>query len=236
MPPCRLAIFDKDGTLDIASWAPFVLSLAEKLAPFVSGGAKRVCELLGFETNSGTFTRDSMLMIATWDEIKEYLVKETSEAVGTAYADAVRDIPLPVGAPAVPLDEFFGELRAAGVRVAILTSDNRQFTMNFLEHHGASNYVSTMVCGDDGLPPKPSGVPVLAICERLQTDPKETAMIGDSAGRDIGCALAAQVGSAIGVTSGVSTKEDLLSAGAHVVVATVAEVREVLLQRHGSRI
>lgn len=61
-------------------------------------------------------------------------------------------------------------------------------------------------------------------------------MIGDSAGRDIGCALAAQVGSAIGVTSGVSTTEDLLSAGAHVVVATVAEVREVLLQRHGSRI
>lgn len=233
MPPCKLVIFDKDGTLldDAATWVPPMLTLAEKLSPLISGGATRVLELLGLDAASGTFTSESMFMTATNAEVFEYLAQEANEATATAYADFLREMPPPEGVPIVPLQELFRELRGAGIQVAVLTSDNRRFANDFLERQGVLDLVSTMVCGDDGLPPKPSHEPVLAICKRIGVQPEEAAMVGDSASRDIGCGLAANLGSVIGVVSGISTEEELLNAGAHAVVPSVAEVHEALRQR-----
>lgn len=226
-------IFDKDGTLldDAATWVPSMLTLAETLSPLVSGGAPRVHELLGLDATSGTFTSESMFMTATNAEVTDYLAQKANQATATAYADFLREMPPPDGVPVVPLAGLFRELRGAGVQVAVLTSDNRRFARDFLERQGVLDMVSTMVCGDDGLPAKPSHEPVLAICERVGVQPEEAAMVGDSASRDIGCGLAAKVGSVIGVVSGISTEEELLNAGAHAVVPSVAEVHETLRQR-----
>merc|ERR1711920_803405 len=92
--------------------------------------------------------------------------------------------------------------------------------------------VSISVCGDDGLEPKPSAEPLLAICTRLGVSPEEGAMVGDSAERDVGSGLAAGFGSVIGVSSGISQATHLTGAGAHAVVRDVSHVPEIIRYRH----
>jgi len=234
LPQCRLVIFDKDGTLldDAATWASPIEQCAKELSPLISGGAPHFLEIMGFDQGSRTFTRQSVFMTATHKELEDYLKKELGVDAAQAYTDFFAKLPPPEGVPVAPLSDVFNKLHKSGIQIAVLTSDNRGFTEYFLKKQGVLELVSTMVCGDDGLPPKPSAVPAVTICQRLKVCPSEAAMVGDSASRDIGCGLAAKLGHAIGVRTGISTKEDFRARGAHAVVPTIADVIAVLSEKH----
>eukprot|EP00929_Paragymnodinium_shiwhaense_P089352 TRINITY_DN49503_c0_g1_i1.p1 TRINITY_DN49503_c0_g1~~TRINITY_DN49503_c0_g1_i1.p1 ORF type:complete len:303 (+),score=59.01 TRINITY_DN49503_c0_g1_i1:63-911(+) len=234
--PCRLVIFDKDGTLldDNATWAPLIEEGGEALAGTVSGGKERIYELLGYDVKRKTFIPDSSFMTATnWEIYEHFKEQESPEAAAayTAWLDSI-DISRMQGVPVVPLPDLFGPLRDAGIQTAVLTSDDRRFTEKFLHDEKAFDMVGTIVCGNDGLEPKPSAQPVLEICQRLGVEPAAAVMVGDS-GRDIGCGLNAKLGSAIGVETGTYTKNLLMDAGAHAVVPTVGQVLAAVQQRHG---
>lgn len=204
------------------------------MAPFLPGGMPRALDLMGVDAERKAFTSDSIIMHATCAEIVTHIEREAGGAAAEALVGFMEEEPNPEHVPMVPLAGLFQELKQAGVHVAILTNDDRRFTTPVLEAEGVLDLVSFVRCADDGLPIKPDADAILTICDRLQVEPAETAMIGDSASRDIGSAMAANVGSAIGVTSGACTEEELLSAGAHVVLPDVAGVPAALLRRHGA--
>lgn len=173
-------------------------------------------------------------MTATSSQIADILYSNFGKDVGAHYQEFHANLPTSslLGVPLAPLRPMMLELKAAGTKVAVLTSDDRRFTEAFLDHHGVLDLVSTMVCGDDGLAPKPSAEPLMAICDEVGVLPEEAAMVGDSGERDVGSGLAAGFGSVIGVSSGISSEEELRASGAHAVLPTVAHVPSALRQRH----
>mmetsp|Transcript_137477 Transcript_137477/g.439262 ORF Transcript_137477/g.439262 Transcript_137477/m.439262 type:complete len:255 (+) Transcript_137477:87-851(+) len=234
--PCRLVVFDKDGTLldDAKTWAPVIEQLGARLASRVEPA--QLYELLGYEPRTQHFGSRSVFMTATNNEIAEILAAKFDAEMATEFRRFFRELPPSAGCGAAltPLRPLFEDLRAAGVLVGMLTSDDRVFAEAFLKHHDVLDLVSASVCGDDGLAPKPSAEPLMKICERLGVDPQEAAMVGDSADRDIGAGLAANFGSVIGVTSGISPADELASAGAHAVVSNASEVLGVVRRRHAA--
>jgi phosphoglycolate phosphatase len=118
-------------------------------------------------------------------------------------------VPDPI-ASAVPLADLVGiftALRAAGMRVAIATTDDRRPTEATIAGLGLVGLVDDVVCGDDDGPTKPDPAALAGIAGRLGVGGSRTAMVGD-APADLRMARAAGA-RAIGVASGVSSVADL---------------------------
>lgn len=74
--------------------------------------------------------------------------------------------------------EALEALRRQGVRLAILTRNSRASARTVLAKHGLDGLFSVIWTREDGAI-KPSGEPVLRICERLGVAPEQTCMVGD---------------------------------------------------------
>ena len=88
--------------------------------------------------------------------------------------------------------EGLGILRAAQVKLAVVTNKPRAFTEALLAQLGILESFAAVVSGDDGVARKPAGDMLLAACEQMGTTPKDTLMLGDSetdvrAARAAGC-------------------------------------------------
>jgi phosphoglycolate phosphatase len=133
-----------------------------------------------------------------------------SEAEAEMALAAVWHAPDPVGLarPLTDLAALFGRLRAAGHRIAIATSDDRDPTEQTLAAFGLTGAVDALVCADDGIPVKPAPDMVLRLCTELGIEPSRTAVVGDSAA-DLRMGRAAGVGLVVGVLTGVGARSDL---------------------------
>ncbi len=125
------------------------------------------------------------------------------------------------------LQELLWELRAAGVRLGVVTSKGQQEMERLLGDLGLQALFDVVVGDDDVRPLKPAAEPVLEACRRLGVAPAQAAMVGDTlfdvkSGKAAGAA-------AIGVTWGMQDAATLRSAGADRVVETVAALRRLLL-------
>ena len=97
-----------------------------------------------------------------------------------------------------------------------------------IEAFDIEEFITTMVCADDGIPSKPAPDMVLAICERLKLDPNNVMVIGDTAS-DLRMARAAAAGLAVGVLSGVSSTKDLVPY-ADVLIESIDELHTYFLE------
>ena len=113
-------------------------------------------------------------------------------------------------APIMDTQELFARCRAAGLRVGVLTSDDRQSTLKFLEQESVEPDAGALHCGDDGRGHKPSAEPLLALASDLGVSPASMVMVGDST-HDLDCGKAAGA-LAVGVLTGVAGRADLGSA------------------------
>ena len=112
---------------------------------------------------------------------------------------------------------LFKSLKQHGIKVAICTADSRVATEQFVKTEGLSDYVDTLVCGDDQESiPKPSPHNAHVICKRLGVDPLEAVMIGDTVA-DMGMGRSAELGATVGVLSGVGEVGDLDPQADHIV-------------------
>ena len=101
---------------------------------------------------------------------------------------------------------------AAGVKIAICTSDSREGTEEFLLRLSLSSYVDLVLCGDDpDSVSKPSPHNALFICDKLGVGPGQTIMVGDTPADTI-MGQKAELGLTIGVLSGVGDHDDLADA------------------------
>ena len=83
-------------------------------------------------------------------------------------------------------------MKAAGLPLAVVTNKPRFFTLQLLERAQVLELFAAVISGDDGIRRKPEADMLLAACEKMQSEPAATLMIGDSdndilAARAAGC-------------------------------------------------
>ena len=83
--------------------------------------------------------------------------------------------------PVGDVGQLFAVLKSKGYLIAVNTSDNRHVTEKTLCHLNVRHLVDMVVCGDDeDILPKPHPSTAMKICGRLEVDPRDAVMIGDS--------------------------------------------------------
>jgi phosphoglycolate phosphatase len=110
---------------------------------------------------------------------------------------ALSDQPIPLLPEA---DRVLQELRAAGIRCAVISNDSRQGVERFLQVHGLQPLVSAIWSADDA-PCKPDPAAVHRLCARMQLDHRRCALIGD-ADSDLHMAQEAGVALTLGYVAG----------------------------------
>jgi phosphoglycolate phosphatase len=201
-PTLEAVIFDKDGTLiDAHCWAGPVRAACRAM-PQPDG---YLMELLGLDDATGKFVRGSLTMTQTTEVSRERLAHAGVDA------DALFSKLDPRAVPIIPLTDvprLFHELRGRGLKVGVLTSDDRDMTEAFLQQVGA--HADAMICGDDGRGAKPSRDPLVALCEDLRlSSPAAAVLVGDS-DMDVLCGRAAGART-VAVGTGVTGAHELAS-------------------------
>ena len=90
------------------------------------------------------------------------------------------------------VEEGLMAMRAAGLKLGVVTNKPRLFTEKLLAHLRIDGLFDAVVAGDDGLPRKPFGDMLVAAAKNMGARIEETLMLGDSdndvlAARDAGC-------------------------------------------------
>ncbi len=214
-----LVVFDKDGTLiDFdRMWSGWAEDLADRLETEL--GRPIRAELhreIGYDTATHRTIPGSPLAATPMRQLRSMTVELVASATGRTRAEAEAVVaaawaapdPVSLAHPLADLPALFGWLRSAGVRVAVVTSDDRAPTEATLAGLGIDGLVDVVVCADDGLPAKPAPDTLVHACRLAGADPARTAMIGDSSA-DMSMAVAARVGRRIGVLSGIGRRSEL---------------------------
>ena len=230
-------IFDKDGTLiDFdAMWGGWVVYLAEQITA-VSGLNVReaLCLAMGFDEKARKVLAQGKLASRPMSQLHQLTV-DVVKSFGLSSVDAERIVetawcipdPVILAKPLTDLRTLFSNLRDQGIQIAVATADDRSSTQAMIEAFDIEEFITTLVCGDEGIPSKPAPDMVLRLCERLELDPKNVMVIGDTAS-DLKMARAAGAGLAVGVLSGVSSAKDLIPY-ADVLIESIDELHDYIV-------
>lgn len=239
-------IFDKDGTLiDFdAMWGGWVVHLAKQLQA-ISGLHVRetLCLAMGYDDANQKVLAHGKLAATPMAKLYRLTV-EVMQALGLSAERAEQVVqqgwcipdPVLLAKQFTDTRDLFEKLHHQKVKLAIATTDDRAPTQAMIEAFDIEDYLTTMVCADDGILAKPAPDMVLAICERMNIDPSKVMVIGDTTA-DLRMGRAAAAGLVVGVLSGVSAASDLIPY-ADVLIDSVDELHtyaEVLAEQETAR-
>lgn len=230
-------IFDKDGTLidfDIM-WGGWTIHLAEQLRQ-ASGLdiCEPLCLAMGYDQSTKKVLANSMLASNPMARLYDLTI-EVMQAHGLSRQDAANFVeqvwcipdPVILARPFTDMRELFGQLTDQGIKIAIATADDRAPTQAMVDAFDIEEYISCMVCADDGIPSKPAPDMVLTLCKQMGIEPSKVMVIGDTTS-DLKMARAAGAGMAVGVLSGVSSTRDLAGM-ADILIESVDDLNEYAL-------
>jgi HAD superfamily hydrolase (TIGR01509 family) len=124
--------------------------------------------------------------------------------------------------------DLLAGLRAAGLRIAVVTSKSRRRFVPDAVAAGIHDAIDVAVCNEDVRASKPDPAPVLCALERLELAAERAVMVGDTE-VDVAAGIAAGT-AVIGVTWGHHGEAELRQAGAAAIAASPAELLELALQ------
>jgi phosphoglycolate phosphatase len=212
--PCRLFIFDLDGTLinsraDIAGALNLALArmdmpaLAEaQVADFVGEGVQRLVEraLLEITGHPPESQLTQNLITLFREEYGHHLLDQTRLCSGAKDA----------------LD------RLSWANFAVVTNKPEGFSKRILDGLGVGNRFCTILGGDSVQKRKPDPEALLKAMNACRATPSETAMVGDSP-VDIQAGKAAGV-TTCGVVGGFRTRQELEAAGCDLIIENLMEL------------
>jgi phosphoglycolate phosphatase len=203
--------FDKDGTLvDLdAVWGPAGRAWVATAAAGDDDLEAILANRLGLDLDTGLLVPGGMIAVGSVGQLYEATLSiltehglDTEEAQRLALAARSTAIMAADAQGQVPLGDVSGtlrKLRAAGIRLAVVSSDNRGAVDAAILALGIRSLIDAVVAGDDGFDAKPAPDALLEAARRLGAEPKQMLYVGDSwvdagAGRAAGLAGTVLVG------------------------------------------
>lgn len=174
-------LFDIDGTL-VDSLGMLLRGLGDTFEKFTGDrpSDEEIRELVGLPLT------EQMRRFGLPDPTPAEADHMTQYAIGRFKVHEAQERPF---GPAV---EALRVLHRAQVPTVLVTSKNAQELNDFLDRFEARAAVTSAVCADDVLMPKPHPDSALLACRRIGIDPSRAIMVGDSI-YDMRCAKAAGV-------------------------------------------
>jgi phosphoglycolate phosphatase len=238
--PCRLIIFDKDGTLIdfTATWVPLIRKRVAFLLKKLGGDRGLEAILLkswGIDPVSGKVDprgpcpvspRGDEIIIGTmalyqhgypWDESKQWVAQAFDEA--DADGDWRQNV-----VPIKGIQTFLSGLKRDGFYTALATNDERKDTEAILNHLGMDGLFDVVLCSGEVNPAKPHPETILTICRKLSVSPNEVVMVGDSV-TDMMMGKRAGVALTVGILEGGVTPKEELEKVADLVVDSIQDLK-----------
>ena len=203
-------IFDKDGTLfDFGTtWNEFGGRL---IVAFAEGDAdleQRLAVATHYDLENRSYLPSSPVIAGTNREAAELFHKELPNYAIEELEASLLQMALSVPqAEVVPLRRYFERLRAAGLKVAVMTNDTERAARTHMERANCLDVVDFIVGFDSGFGAKPTPDPLWACARHVGVSPERCAMVGDST-HDLVAGRAAGM-MAIGVLTGMAVRSDL---------------------------
>lgn len=234
----ELIVFDKDGVLIDFNhlWgkrAEKAVSTLIRNCGEIDGMSTELYQKLGIDPQTNQVIRGGLLAMASNVEVCDLAASVLSgHGLSRPEADSlVRENFTPVmGAtpeieeiqPVLNLPDLFVQLEQAGIRIAIVTSDDRHSTIRTLEYLAVDPSTILLVCGDDAITSKPAPDAIRYISEQTGINPADMMVVGDTI-YDMQMGVDAGVGYCVGVLGGAGDP-GVLAAHADVLVETIAEL------------
>lgn len=233
----ELVAFDKDGTLVDFNhmWGQRFKQWLVDLVTHVDGDdtlLRNLEQTIGLDPLGNTVIPESPLAVATMAKISAaamtvlyqqgYTWHEAEAAVNHINQAAETIISPNLVKPVGDVVGAITRLVEKGVRIAVVTSDDRAITQSTLPLLGIEQYVDILVCGDDPIPNKPHPEGLIHISQQFAIPLSKIAMVGDTAS-DMVFGRNAGVGCCVGITGGAG---DLISLHQHadVIAASISEI------------
>ena len=211
-------VFDKDGTLiDFHStWLPVYQFAALEVSGHDQQLADELLNQHGYDPMTERFVGGSLLAAGNnrdigiaWSELlpgieSDEQVDALCSRLNLLFQQRVALHSTPVNG----LQSTLRELKQAGLKLGVATSDSHQGIHNTLQ---SFNVISAFdfLCGyDSGHGIKPDAGMVLAFCEAMSLEPAEVIVVGDNR-HDIEMGKNANAGLCVGVLTGASTRVEL---------------------------
>jgi phosphoglycolate phosphatase len=237
--PCRLVIFDKDGTLldFTATWIPLIQKRADCVVKALGKDGDLKAALLrawGIDPLTGRVDprgpcpvalRSEEIVIGTqvlyetghpWDDSKQLVIQAFDQADATGDR---RKMLKPVN----EIESVLHRLKSQGFSLALATSDERKDTDDVLTALGLEGLFDAVLCAGEGNPPKPHPEMLLAICEKLSIPPEEAVFVGDTV-TDMIMGRRAGLGLTIGILEGGVTPREELEKVADLVLDSIRDL------------
>ncbi len=219
----KLAIFDFDGTL--VDSAPGIVQVMREVVDeykFSEETLELWSHLIGVPLKRQT-------QILFPDHPNEFHDEVTNRYRDIYDTKALEICPLFPG-----LEEMLRELDKAEILITIASSKRRHLIDFVLEHHSLEHYFKMIVGAAEVTRHKPDPESVHITMEKLGIAPEHTVVIGDSS-FDLEMARAAGV-DAIGVTTGIHTREHLAKSEPAHIVSGLNEVLPLILSGPVSKV
>lgn len=124
------------------------------------------------------------------------------------------------------ISETLKELKDAHLKLALCTISGKSATNFILSRFNIMHFFDSVITRDNVKEVKPHPDHLKAVLKSLFVLPQDSIMVGDST-KDVVCANSINVLS-VGVTTGISSKDDLIFSGANYIVSSVNDVPKLV--------
>ncbi|HYJ23998.1 MAG TPA: HAD-IA family hydrolase [Acidimicrobiia bacterium] len=184
--------FDKDGTLiDLdAAWGPAALAWVTTAASGDLALEETLAARLGLDLATGHLVGGGLFAVGTVGQLYETTLGALSDngagkADARASSDRAREMSALAGEKGnlVALGDVTGTFRSlqeAGLRLAIVSSDDRSAIDSAIDALSVGPLLEAVVAGDEGLDAKPAPAALIEAARRLRVEPARLLYVGDS--------------------------------------------------------
>jgi phosphoglycolate phosphatase len=126
------------------------------------------------------------------------------------------------------LPETLKALKDMNMKLAVCTISGTKAAEYILERFEIGHFFDAILTRDDVVAVKPHSIHLQKVLETLDVLPQKAVLVGDST-KDMACAEKLKV-LAVGVTTGLSSHEDLTHSGANYIASSVTDIPKLVLQ------